>query len=83
MNSTEPGLAFWMPTMEATEAVMDCLPPKVRARVVQRLRQLAVMQEARGDTTASFYSRALSGERCPRPEQPKPKPTHLRLVVNN
>jgi hypothetical protein len=79
MSSTERRFDYWEPTMGAIECIMDCLQPEVRNRIVQRLRQLAVIQETRGDVTASYYSRALSGERCPKPE-PKSKPKHLRLV---
>jgi hypothetical protein len=72
-------LAYWEPTMGAMECILDCLPPEVRTRIEQRLQQLAVAQEDRGDVTASYYSRALSGERCPKPE-PKKRAAHLRLV---
>jgi hypothetical protein len=56
----------------------DCLPLESQVKIAQRLQLLAVAQEGRGDVTASYYSRALSGERFPKPE-PKPKP-RLRLV---
>jgi hypothetical protein len=65
--------------MSAIDAIMDCLPRETRERIVQRLQLLAVAQEGRGDVTASYYLRALSGERCSNPE-PKPR-SHLRLVV--
>jgi hypothetical protein len=61
-------LTFWQPTMSAIDAIIDYLPRETRERIVQRLQLLAVAQEDRGDVTASYYLRALSGERCPKPE---------------
>jgi hypothetical protein len=73
-------LTLWTPTMSAFDAILDCLPREIRERVVQRLQLLAVMQEQRGDVTASYYLRALSGERCPKLE-PESKPrSHLQVV---
>jgi len=69
-------LIWWEPTMGAMEVIVDCLPRETQERIVQRLQLLAVAQEDRGDVTASYYSRALSGEPFPKPA---PKP-HLRLV---
>jgi hypothetical protein len=66
--------------MGAMECILDCLPREVRARIEQRLQQLAVAQEDRGDVTSSYYSRALSGERCPKPQDRLNKRAHLRLV---
>jgi hypothetical protein len=71
-------LTFWEPTMGAMETIVDCLPRETQQEIRRRLQLLAAAQEDRGDMTASYYSRALSGERFPKPE-PKPKP-HLRLV---
>jgi hypothetical protein len=71
-------LTFWEPTMGAMEVIVDCLPRETQVKIAQRLQLLAVAQEDRGDMTASYYSRALSGERFPKPES-KPK-SHLRLV---
>jgi len=81
MSSTERRFEYWEPTMGAMAVIMDCLPRQIQDRIVERLQQLAVQQEDRGDITSSYFSRALSGERCPRPE-PKAKSTHLRLVVS-
>jgi hypothetical protein len=68
-------LAFWEPTLGAMEVIVDCLPPDTQRRIIERLQLLAKVQEERGYTTASYFSRALSGESCP---MPKPKP---KLVI--
>jgi hypothetical protein len=68
-------MTFWEPTMGAMEAIVDCLPRETQQYIVERLQILTRVQETRGLTTASYFSRALSGEPSP---APKPK---TKLVV--
>ena len=58
-------LDWWTPTLNAMEAIVDCLPPEVQHRITERLRLTAIVQEDRKLDLASYFSRALSGERAP------------------
>jgi hypothetical protein len=53
MSSTERRFEYWEPTMGAMAVIMDCLPRQIQDRIVERLQQLAVQQEDRGDVAAS------------------------------
>lgn len=63
-------LTFWEPTMGAMDVIVSCLPRETQLLIAEQLQLLAVAQEDCGNQTASYYSRALSGEAAP---QPKPK----------
>lgn len=58
-------LDWWSPTLNAMEAIIDCLPVETQKRIVERLRLLALVQQDRGLEIASYFSRALSGEPAP------------------
>jgi hypothetical protein len=58
-------LNWWEPTLNAMEAIIDCLPLDVQKRICERLRMVALVQEDRGLDVASYFSRALSGEPAP------------------
>ena len=52
---------YW-PTIGALGAIIDCLPPGTQKRIAEQLQVLARVQERKGLLTASYFSRALSGE---------------------
>src|SRR5690242_14590668 len=58
-------LDWWSPTLNAMEAIIDCLEPAVQQKICERLRLLALVQEDRKLDLASYFSRALSGEPAP------------------
>ena len=58
-------LDWWEPTLNAMEAIIDCLPPETQKRICERLRLTAIVQEDRKLDLASYFSRALSGEPAP------------------
>jgi hypothetical protein len=60
-------LDFWTPTLHAMEAIIDCLPLEVQKKICDRLHLLAIVEEDKGKHLASYFSRALSGERAPPP----------------
>lgn len=71
-------LTFWEPTLGAMDVIISCLPQETQQLIAGRLQLLAKVHEDRGETTASHFSRALSGELAPTEATPKPKP---KLVV--
>jgi hypothetical protein len=73
---------FWEPTLGAMDVIVDCLPPETRRIIARKLQTLARAQENQGLITASYFSRALSGEPAPTPQpmpQTRPRPK-LNLV---
>jgi hypothetical protein len=58
---------WWDATLHAMEAIIDCLPLETQRRIVDRLHLLARVQEDRDLWVASYFSRALSGEKAPPP----------------
>jgi hypothetical protein len=68
-------LDYWEPTLGAMEVIVECLPAETRRRIREKLQLTAKAQAYRGYESASYFSRALSGEPCP---SLTPKP---RLVI--
>ena len=66
-------LVFWEPTMGAMDAIIRCLPRETQQMIFKRLQLLAKDQVECGMETASYYSRALSGELAPTQSKPQPK----------
>lgn len=68
--------------------ILDALPDNKQAEINDRLQVLARAQELRGNKTASYFARAVSGEPPPAVEPPQPPTTlgigvPLRLIVSN
>lgn len=67
-------LDYWESTIGPLGIIIDCLPREMQKEIVERLQLLAQVYGDRGDLTASYYARALSGEPFPVPK-PRPKLT--------
>ena len=88
MSESRFAEAWWDATAGIFGIILDSLPDAKQAEINDRLQVLARAQELRGNKTASYFARAVSGESPPAVEPPQPPTTlgigvPLRLIVDN
>jgi hypothetical protein len=80
MSGTEHCHDYWESCGGAIQAIIAEMPDSIQERIRQRLRDLAARQAKDGEIHASYFSRMVSGEKPPVPQQIKRRRDHLRLV---
>jgi hypothetical protein len=71
-------LDYWIPTLGPLGIIIDCMPPSIQQKIVERLQLLGAVKASEGEMAASIYARVLSGEHI-RDEEPRPQPK-LELI---